>query len=198
MIERTSVPMPTRADLDRLYAEHNDAKHWREHRARIAITVELARYRFGDGLGLVVDPAAGGNYIAPNLGARTAITGDLAATAPVLYPGRDAVSLLDDIPHGAADLVILSEILEHLPEPGIVLDLTRLALRRDGGLVVTTPCDEPDGVNPEHLWRWDRAGIVELLERHGFTPVDYLETGFVVDGWPVPFRIQMHTARRIR
>lgn len=193
MRERTSIAEAP------AYLHHNDADRWDEHALRIDVTVDVAAHRFGtDDVALVVDPAAGNGRTCRELAAELAadhITGDLAPDAPVDQPGTDAIQLLDRLADHAADIVILGEVLEHVERPELLLAAAYGALRPAGGLVVSTPLDEPDGVNPEHLWRWDAAGVAELLAAAGFTPLDYVELATQVDGYGV-VRTQIHTARR--
>ena len=91
-------------------------------------------------------------------------------------------------------VIILGEILEHVPDPAALL----AAARQTGdALILSTPLDEPPGINPEHIWRWDKAGIYELLDRTAWRPLDYVELAPEVPGWPHPFRIQIHTAQAL-
>lgn len=193
MRERTSIPAAPP------YTEHNDADRWPEHALRVDVTVDVAAYRFAaDDVALVVDPAAGNGRACRELAAELAadhLTGDLAPDAPVDQPGTDAIQLLDRLADNAADIVILGEVLEHVERPELLLAAAYGALRPGGGLVVSTPLAEADGVNPEHLWRWDQAGVLELLYAAGFDPCDYVELSTIVDGYG-PVRTQIHTARR--
>lgn len=203
MIERTSVAEAP------AYLEHNDADHWFEHGLRVDLTVALAAVRFGhladayrDGPARILDPAAGNGRTARDLAAQldgAAYTADLAPTAPVDHPARDAFELLEYLAQSTRrfDIVILGEFLEHVEDPARLLELANCVLPLNGGLVVSTPLEEADGVNPEHLWRWDRAGIVELLDAAGFVPLDYLEVDVYVDGYG-NVRTQIHTARKDR
>ena len=61
-----------------------------------------------------------------------------------------------------------------------------------------TPLDEPAGVNPEHVWRWDRAGILELLAGAGWEPDGYVELELKTPHWPPGYRCQIHTAKAVR
>lgn len=197
MRERTSIPAAPP------YTEHNDADRWPEHALRVDVTVDVAAARFADwpDVEVVLDPAAGAGRTARELAAEldaAHVTGDLAPDAPVDHPGRDAADLLTDIAalDHRADIVILGEVLEHVEHPEVLIAASWAALRPGGGLVISTPLDEPDGVNPEHLWRWDRAGVVELLTAANlFEPLDYVELDTLVIGYG-RVRTQIHTARR--
>ena len=191
MIERVR-PTPEGAELAAMYAVHNAARHWLEHRLRIELTLDLgiARFPFRD---LVVDPAAGTGDLARRLATGEAFTGDLAPTAPVDRPGVAADAFLADLflRNIVADVVVLGEILEHVDDPARLLAQARDVSR---GLIVSTPLDEPAGVNPEHVWRWDRAGILELLAAAGWHPTGYVELDLELKHWPPGYRCQIHTA----
>lgn len=93
----------------------------------------------------------------------------------------------------SVDLVVLIEVIEHLPDPGRVLaDITRI-LRPGGNLIVTTPnydwpspwpalewlADRSRLVAPmrdvQHVRRFGPASLREILEQHRFS-VDRLGT----------------------
>lgn len=198
MIERMR-PDPTPAELVELYAEPNDADRWAEHRLRVNITAELLAHRFHY-RPLLIDPAAGTGALVRQLADESyggIVTGDLAPDAAVTYPGTDALDTLAavaaDRGYDANAVVVLGEILEHVPAP---LDLLVAAGRVAGGLVVSTPLEEPAGINPEHIWRWDKAGILAFFDTAGWRPLDYVELDLDIPGWAAPFRIQIHTAER--
>lgn len=198
MIERNR-PDPTPGELAQLYAQPNDADRWPEHALRVNITVELARYRFHY-RPVIIDPAAGAGRTVRELiddaaGTRI-ITGDLAPEANVTHAGTDAIRTLELALEELGGwqpnaVVILGEVLEHVPDPEALLSAARHVA---GGLVLSTPLAEPAGINPEHLWRWDKAGVYELLDRTAWRPLDYLELDADVAGWPHPCRTQLHTA----
>jgi len=92
------------------------------------------------------------------------------------------------LPPRAADVVVLSAVLEHLPRPELALRAARSALRAGGRIVVYVPADGPilwakrllratglsrlvPGVSlepaPGHLRTFDRASLVRLLAPFG-------------------------------
>lgn len=80
---------------------------------------------------------------------------------------RDLVSAIAD--PGRADMIVLTEILEHLEEPDDVLRLARL---RADFLIASSPIGDPeDGRNHEHLWAWDEEGYEEMLRAAGWEPM---------------------------
>ncbi len=65
-------------------------------------------------------------------------------------------------PDNIFDLVVCSEVLEHLEKPKeAIMEMGRV-LKNGGTLVMTTP-NENDGFCEEHLWKWDIAGVKGLL-----------------------------------
>ena len=198
MIERLR-PTPTATELEELYAVHNDAERWTEHQLRTAITIELARSRFPQRY-TVIDPAAGNGRAARAIctGAPAGLyTADLAPTAPVGYPGVDAITYLRRyrLKHRPADVIILGEILEHVDDPAELLAEAAGSAR---GLILSTPLEEEPGLNIEHVWRWDKAGVIELLVGAGWRPTGYVELDLVLEHWPPGYRCQIHTAEVAR
>ena len=202
LIERLR-PNPTPSELAELYRWPNNADRWREHKLRVDVTVALASSRWPDPL-LVIDPAAGAGRTGRELTGYggTLITGDLSTEANVDHPGRTADDLLghwadevDIAERRRADIIVLGEILEHVENPA---QLLRYAAGAGTGLVLSTPLEEPAGVNPEHVWRWDKAGIEHLLAEAGWRPLDYVELDVDLAHWPAGYRCQIHTAEAVR
>jgi len=95
------------------------------------------------------------------------------------YAQMDYVCRLDDIPvsDGRFDLVLLTQVLEHLPEPeAVLLELNRV-LRHDGKLWLSAPLFYPEHEQPYDFYRYTRFGFSYLLERAGFEveSIDWLE-----------------------
>lgn len=68
------------------------------------------------------------------------------------------------------DMVVLTEILEHVEDPVAIL---RLAHDRSRTLVASSPMIRPDQIddNAEHLWQFDVLGYREMLEEAGWEPL---------------------------
>lgn len=102
---------------------------------------------------------------------------------------RAALAALDVAGH--ADVVVLSAILEHVPDPDLALEAARTLLHARGHLVVYLPADGPilaakavlkytrlgslvRGLSlepaPGHLHRFRRSDVAALLSRHGDVP----------------------------
>jgi SAM-dependent methyltransferase len=93
---------------------------------------------------------------------RRYVTADLFAAADVRC---DATIL--PFPSQAFDLVLCTEVLEHVPDPDATLREIRRVLVDRGALILTTPLTW--GVHAVHDYhRWTESGLVRLLARHGF------------------------------
>ena len=91
---------------------------------------------------------------------------------------------LSTIVGGDYDLMIAGELIEHVEEPGAILDAARDVLAPGGLLVLTTPnpyCIRliADHVrhrvreNADHINYYFPSGIAELADRHGFELTAY-------------------------
>lgn len=75
----------------------------------------------------------------------------------------------DAIARHRVDMVVLTEVLEHLEEPDRTLSLAREHADR---LVASSP-EMREGQtdhNPEHLWQFDGHGYLEMLTQAGWSP----------------------------
>ena len=78
------------------------------------------------------------------------------------------------------DIVVLSELLEHLPDPVAVLRAVRTQLK-PRLVLATTPSRDRWAVRmkvrplgdypPGHIWRWTKQGLLLAFERAGYTEV---------------------------
>ena len=82
-------------------------------------------------------------------------------------------------PDSHFDLVTLSDLLEHVPDPGTFLDEVRRVLTRKGILLIVTPDIGSlsfrimgrrwSHFKLEHLWYFSASTLSRLLARHGFS-----------------------------
>lgn len=95
-----------------------------------------------------------------------------------ICPGYDICGPIEETIHTIpkVDCFILTETLEHVEAPGLLLNHLREKTSR---LLLSTPLNEPENFNHEHLWVWDNEGIEEMLRTVGFVPVLYKETSFI-------------------
>lgn len=163
-------PAPNAMEMALLYPRPHAHARWADHVIRVGETIRLAQALLPVG-GTVADLSCGDGAIAHGLlGARNLILGDFAPGWPIQGPiERTAL----DVARDSVDLWILSETLEHLDDPELVLRLVRARARR---LVLSTPDGErPDPAdarcNPEHVWGWDCEEVGRMLEATGWTPL---------------------------
>jgi hypothetical protein len=152
----------TPEQLAEIYATPHQHARWADHRIRVAATIELA---LGDApnCGLVADLSCGDAAIATRIDHRAEpILGDLALDWRYHFEGP-IEQTIDRIDH--VDTFVLSETLEHLDDPGLVLAKIRAKANR---LVLTTPIDNWGDPNEEHYWAWDREGVEDLATRAGW------------------------------
>ena len=69
------------------------------------------------------------------------------------------------------DIVLCTQVLEHVPEPELVLGEAHRILRTGGLAVVTVPFLAAEHEVPHDYFRFTTFGITELLERCGFQAV---------------------------
>ena len=84
-----------------------------------------------------------------------------------LDPGRSPDILGDICTHSLTpeefDVVVISEVLEHLHSPHLALDNIRAALRPGGRLILSTPFALPIHEAPHDYYRYTRYGLAFLL-----------------------------------
>ncbi len=98
-----------------------------------------------------------------------------------IYHRADYVSMPDlhfkvttegTIPDAAAytyDLVLSTQVLEHVPSPQTYLSEAFRVLKPGGQLVLSTHGSFPDHGCPDDFWRWTADGLATELTRAGFT-----------------------------
>jgi SAM-dependent methyltransferase len=123
----------------------------------------------------------------PDVLERSAL-GRRAGVRTVVADAASPGALVEAVGRGGADVVVLSALLEHLPEPGRALAALAPLLAPGGRFVVYVPADGPilaakrvlkaSGLGrlvrglslepaPGHLHRFDRRRLAALLGRHG-------------------------------
>jgi SAM-dependent methyltransferase len=107
------------------------------------------------------------------------------------YPGVSIVADLTKrlpLAGGCVDAVVLSNTLEHLPEPALVLEEFHRVLRRGGFVVVLVPFLIRVHQEPHDYLRYTRYMLERLLARAGFERIDVSELGDIFDVHEVLFR----------
>lgn len=86
--------------------------------------------------------------------------------------GEADVQLRDEgtvpLPDGAFDVVLSTQVLEHVPDPMVYLDECWRVLKPDGSLILSTHGVMYYHRDPEDYWRWTPAGLRKVLEERGF------------------------------
>jgi SAM-dependent methyltransferase len=101
-------------------------------------------------------------------------TADFMAVKKKKYRQPDYVCDLADIPVEGErfDHVLLTQVLEHLPEPGDVLSELHRVLKPGGTLWLTAPLFYVEHEKPYDFYRYTRFGLRHLLEGAGFEVVE--------------------------
>jgi SAM-dependent methyltransferase len=76
------------------------------------------------------------------------------------------------LPDLAVDVVISTQVLEHVVDPGAYLDEAVRVCRSDGLLFLSTHGLWVHHPDPADYWRWTGAGLQKLLSDHGWSVLD--------------------------
>jgi 2-polyprenyl-3-methyl-5-hydroxy-6-metoxy-1,4-benzoquinol methylase len=85
------------------------------------------------------------------------------------------------------DLVLCTEVLEHLAEPERAVDELRQLCAPGGRVAITVPDGAQDSWEG-HVNFWDEAELQKLLTPHGLTAIDRVDGGQVLLAWLEPQR----------
>jgi SAM-dependent methyltransferase len=119
----------------------------------------------------VLDAGAGeGPYRRLFAHARYVALDDRRGDAKWDYGGLDVVGDLLRMPlrDAAVDVVLCTETLEHIAEPGAFLRETARVLRPGGRLFLTAPLQFREHQEPHDYFRYTRHGVRRLLDAAGF------------------------------
>lgn len=94
------------------------------------------------------------------------------------------------IPAERYDAVLLTQVIEHLPNPSDVLDEIHRILKPTGKLWLTGPLFFPEHEAPYDFYRYTRYGLEHLLSRAGFQIVDLQP----LEGYGATFSYQLKMA----
>jgi SAM-dependent methyltransferase len=125
---------------------------------------------------LVLDAGAGSSPYAELFAHARYESADFQQVDGKRYVPVTHVCDLREIPveDGRYDLVLCSQVLEHLPEPLAVLSEFHRVLRDDGQLWITCPLFYCEHEQPYDFYRYTQYGLAHLIEGAGFR-VDDLE-----------------------
>ena len=160
---------------------------WCDHMARTNVTAALIAWMLPAS---VLDPACGDGSIVMLADRIKPI--DRVAFADVSKPNCQALisrivgygrSIWSEDIHDTLrrdehfDVVVLTEVLEHLEDPDEVL---RMARSRGDRLIASSPemrAGQQDD-NPEHLWQFDGEGYLQMLMDAGWQAIHKTHMGF--------------------
>lgn len=161
---------------------------WPDHRARALVTGALIAWLEQD---TVIDPACGDGSIVLHANRLRSLsevrlndisvpTIDSIRFAPLpdwTYSSGTIEGLLDPELGQQFDVIVLTEILEHLEDPDLILRLAALKARF---LVASSPemRKGQTDTNAEHLWQFDKRGYEKMLTDNGWRTFQYTHLGF--------------------
>jgi 2-polyprenyl-3-methyl-5-hydroxy-6-metoxy-1,4-benzoquinol methylase len=194
MRQRTSAAPGFDYQIER----HNET--WCDHIARTNVTAGLISWLRPKSL---IDPACGDGSIVlsadrtepiermvlsdisrPNYGLLGSVIGEIPFTKGIdLHCQTIEEALRTD---ERFDLIVLTEVLEHLEDPDTILRQARTIASR---LIASSPEMRPGqtDTNPEHLWMFDSDGYMKMLIAAGWTPIQ--KTGLAFLGLEYDFQI---------
>lgn len=160
--------------LERMVAgEHPHARIF--HPQWLAITAQcgVIKQAAADSQGVLVDVGCGQKPFASMFhGHVSAYIGldDPATAEPLGGSKADVLGTVGRLPlrSCSADTVLVTEVLEHLPEPALALAELHRLLKPGGLLIVTTPMIYNRHGSPHDFFRFTPEGLRYLLERSGF------------------------------
>lgn len=155
-------PFYTPEQLAQVYGHTYNHMIWPDHIERVNKTTELLdTFAFATNARTVADLSCGDGAVVNNSRWpwELKIMGDYTTTGPI----EEALTHIQHV-----DMFVLSETLEHVENPDSLLRAIRVVADH---LLLTTPHGEITDENPEHYWGWDRAGIQEMLDQAGWTPI---------------------------
>lgn len=96
---------------------------------------------------------------------------DPTTAEPLGGSKADVLGTVEQLPLRSAsvDTVLVTEVLEHLPEPALALAELHRLLKPGGLLIVTTPMIYNRHGSPRDFFRFTPEGLCYLLERSGFS-----------------------------
>ena len=126
--------------------------------------------------GTVLDVGCGAQPYRPLVNSRDRYIGiDIAAAREYFgYEVPDTLYYAGDawpVDDASADLVLCTETLEHVREPGVFLKQAARVTRPGGTLLLTVPFAARWHFIPHDYWRYTPSSLRYLLEQHGFTDV---------------------------
>jgi SAM-dependent methyltransferase len=102
------------------------------------------------------------------------------------------------------DIIMMGDVLEHIDNPSEAIKKAETMLKDDGAIWISTPTfesaysivhghDDPMRKEQTHINFFSRKSLYLLLEKHGFTPVDYRISGHYITSMEI---IAVKTAKK--
>lgn len=175
-------PADEAAYYRRVYPQGYRHDRWPDHVERVAASVEMIR-RYGSLIRTAADLSCGDGAILRGVpGLARVWVGDLngvdmeqpgwsgSTTEVTQIPPGLLPESLAHMPEDPVDLFVLSETIEHLPDPDTLLSMLTGYARY---LFLSTPVEEPAGSgNLEHYWSWGQADVHQMLQEMGWNPLE--------------------------
>lgn len=169
-------------ELRALCSERHVYTHWRDHALRVPMTTELCRWMLKEnGWTSAADLACGEGYMLKNCGAKDMTFGDVTRGWQLSGPIEQTIHDVSE-----HDLLICTEVLEHMDDPDHFLELARDKFK---GIVVSTPVGSWEDDTPGHYWAWDGIEIEDMLASSGWTVKVRTGLDFEDPGLPHTFGI---------
>ena len=153
---------------DRLHPRRTEAIYWHLITLRDAYRELIAEATEGASDVTVVDYGCGAMPYRP-----------LFTQAGCRYLGADLIGNTEadltfdaagrlDLADAGCDLVLSSQVLEHVPDPAAYLAEARRVLRPGGRLLLSTHGVWPYHPDPTDFWRWTSEGLKTTVARAGY------------------------------
>jgi 2-polyprenyl-3-methyl-5-hydroxy-6-metoxy-1,4-benzoquinol methylase len=108
--------------------------------------------------------AAGWDVSASSLAATRAALARMEITRPVSLVLQDVLEAPPEADR--FDSIVISEVLEHVEQPGIALQMLMRALRSGGRIFINIPVNSPA---PDHIYLWRQpVEVIDLIRSAGF------------------------------
>lgn len=106
---------------------------------------------------------------------------------------HDFECFLNEIPceNNQYDVVVLTQVLEHVPDPLAVMQEIQRILKPDGRLLLSVPLNAPLHGEPWHFFHFTHHGIEQLAKQTGFsiTEIEKVGGGFWLIGKNLPVNL---------
>jgi SAM-dependent methyltransferase len=123
--------------------------------------------KLGTCSGRILDVGCGMQPYRPLIGPGMSEYIGLDQAGPLAAPS--VIGSAESLPFEAEsfDVVVATQVFEHLPHPQTAVGEAARVLRPGGRLIITVPGVWPTHEAPHDYWRFTRHGLVELIQCHG-------------------------------